>query len=105
MTSEAKVMGVSAVKSSTDEQMGVLLGMVEELRQEVRGLQSTVKSMQSAPKGLDYSRSTENPGGDCRGRVAPSGATSRGFREALGGCWECGCDRHLRRDCPYLQGN
>lgn len=20
-------------------------------------------------------------------------------------CWECGCDRHIRRNCPYLSGN
>lgn len=105
MFPEAKVMGVSVAKSSSDEQIGLLVGMVEELRQEVRSLQSTVKAMQSAPKGPTLPGPSENPEGGRRGSVAPSRAINREFRGAGGGCWECGCSRHLRRDCPYVQGN
>lgn len=106
VTPEARVRGVAAVtRAGSEEQMGVLLGVVEELRQEVRSLQSTVKTMQSAQKGQNPPNPTENPDGDRRGNVAPRAVTSRGFREVGGSCWECGCNRHLRRDCPYLQGN
>lgn len=77
--------------------MGVLLGVVAELRQEVRSLQSTVKNMQLTPTGQNPSKPTENLDGDCKGSGAPSGPTSLGVRGAGGGCWECGCNRHRRR--------
>lgn len=105
VTPEAKVMGVSVGKSSSEEQMGVLLGVVEGLRQDVASLQTTVKNMQLAPRAPKPFQPTEHPGGE-RGRsVPPSGATSQGYRDNGGGCWECGCTKHIRRNCPYLQGN
>ena len=106
VTPEAKVMGVSNVKSSSEEQMGILLGVVEGLRQDVACLQSAVKNMQLTPKAPHPVQSTD-PSGGARGRTSapPSGAVSQGYRDNGGGCWECGCTRHLRRNCPYLQGN
>lgn len=65
--------------------------MVEELVQEVRCLQSTVKNIQSA-KVTNPSKPTETP-------VAQSGAITGGFKGAGGGRWECGFNRHLRHDC------
>lgn len=80
MIPEAKVMGVSVAKSSSDEQIGLLVGMVEELRQEVRSLQYTVKAMQSAPQGQNLPGPTKNPKGGRRGSVAPSRAINRESR-------------------------
>lgn len=102
-TPESKVMGVSVVKSNSEEQMGMLIGMVEELRQEVRGLQSTVASMQLAQAPAVPLKPSEDPGRNKRGPLR--GPNKPRAQDAAGGCWECGCIRHRRRDCPYLQEN
>ena len=113
VTPEAKVMGVSHVKSSSEEQMGILLGVVEGLRQEVVSLQTAVNNMQLTPKAPNPGPYPEppvgarGPSGGARDRSSgpSSGAASQRYRDNGGGCWECGCNRHIRRDCPYLQGN
>ncbi|KAL2082815.1 hypothetical protein ACEWY4_022633 [Coilia grayii] len=87
-------------KSPSDKQMELLLGVVEGLRQEVNALQQTVTSLQpTITHGIRRDRDDERRRGrqGGPGRQAPVSA-----RDA---CWECGCTRHLRRDCPYLQGN
>lgn len=33
------------------------------------------------------------------------GNRRRSESEGPRACWECGCTRHLRRDCPYVSGN
>ena len=91
LTTDTQVRGV-VEKSSSEKQMELLLGVVEGLRQEVKVLQQTVQSSQAAtntgrsqgPRGWDSGRAYQG-----RGEV----------------CWECGCDRHIKKNCPYLPGN
>lgn len=90
---DAKVRGVLE-KSKSDERIEGLLVVVEGLRQEVKSLQTAIHTLQAAPKmTLANPPPTTAPG------------PSQGGRERNGSCWECGCNRHIRRDCPYLQGN
>lgn len=100
---ESRVRGVSVVKSSSDEQMGMLLGVVEELRQEVCSLQSSVKSLQLAQAPADHRKPIGDSVSNQRGPL--HSAKKYRPQDADGGCWECGCTRHRKRDCPYLQGN
>ncbi len=37
--------------------------------------------------------------------IISSGAVNRQIQPLRGGCWECGCNQHLSRDCLYVQGN
>lgn len=90
--SDSKVRGLSA-QNSSDNKVEVLLGIVEELRQEVKALQVTVKDMQ-----VKFMPATV--------RTTPMISSSEPqVRFRTEACWECGCTRHLRRNCPYLQGN
>ena len=97
LTSEAKVRGVSEQKSKSDEQMETLLGIVEGLRQEVKSLKTTVQTFQA------------NPSGSAKPAVVAEtsipAAFKRNSRDQGGGCWECNCIHHIRRDCPYLKPN
>ncbi|KAL7880306.1 hypothetical protein SRHO_G00025600, partial [Serrasalmus rhombeus] len=72
-----------------DSQMHTLLGVVEGLRQDVKTLQNTVKNLQSRVGESFESSKT----------IVGERAPERGV------CWECGCNRHIKRDCPYLKGN
>lgn len=82
--------------SSPDPQFHALLEVVEGLRQEVKALQVTVQNMQVAQRGVD-SRVIEGK------NLSRAGANVDKMAKRV--CWECGCNRHLRRDCPYVQGN
>lgn len=93
-TPEARVRGVSNT-TSNDVQMTVLLETVESLRQEVRALQVTVQNLKPQANNLPPVRAPHH---------SESQAPSRGPRGRGDVCWECGCDRHLRRECPYVQG-
>ena len=97
---DTKVRGV-VDKSTSDEKIESLLGVVEGLRQEVKSLQSTVQAMGNhsiAPKP------TPTVSVPFRGPTQVPSSFKRGAEQNKG-CWECGCTRHIRRDCPYLQGN
>lgn len=101
LASDAKVRGV-VEKSASDERIDTLLGVVESLRQEVKSLQTTVQAIADpnklactpTPIAAPFSHTVKAP-------VLPSKRDA----DRSGGCWECGCNRHIRRDCPYLQGN
>lgn len=86
-------------KSPSDKQMEQLLGVVEGLRQEVKTLQHTVTSLQPPAHMMRRDRDEERRRGRQGGLERSTPASARD------GCWECGCTRHLRRNCPYLQGN
>ena len=101
---DAKVRGVVEHKSKSDAKMEVMMGVVEELRQEVKSLSISVSSIQRSMKNSTSSQLSANPGRDSRDSGLPQGPVTQA-RGAGGGCWECGCTRHMRRDCPYLQGN
>lgn len=90
--SDSKVHDLSAQNSSYN-QVEVLLGIVEELRQEVKALQVTVKDMQV--KFMPVLVCTTP-------MISSSEPQVRSQTDAF---WECGCTRHLHRNCPYLQGN
>ncbi|KAL2087309.1 hypothetical protein ACEWY4_018368 [Coilia grayii] len=104
---DAKVRGVVVEhEPKSDEQMTVMLGMVEELRQEVKSLRITVNDMQRSIRNVNASAGqfSREPGfGPRNGASAPEPA--RRDSRAANACWECGCTRHIKRDCPYLQGN
>lgn len=102
---EAKVRGVVENKHKSDEQMEVLLGVVEELRQEVKSLRTTVSNIQANMKRQNPIRPPDLSGDSPQERMATQGPINRSSRTPGGGCWECGCSRHIRRDCPYLPGN
>lgn len=103
LISDAKVRGVIEHKSKSDEQMETLLGVVEELRQEVKSLRATVMNIQQSSKN---SVSGKHEGGSSRnGSSSLLPQASLNPTRGVGSCWECGCTRHLKRDCPYLQGN
>lgn len=95
IATDAKVRGVSDNKPD-DRQLAILLETVESLRQDVRALQVTVQNLTKAQT---------NNASPARG---PSYSESQGFNRGPRGrgdaCWECGCDRHLRKECPYAQG-
>ena len=96
---DAKVRGV-VDRSTSDEKIESLLGVVEGLRQEVKSLQSTVQAMGQPSKiGSTHTQAAPVPFGHSVQTPFKQGA------ERSRGCWECGCTRHIRRDCPYLQGN
>lgn len=100
---DAKVRGVVENKSKNDEQMQMMLGMVEELRQEVKSLRTTVSNIQQSMVNPTTSPFFREPVREPR-NSGSQGAVDRA-RGAGGGCWECGCTRHIKRDCPYSQGN
>lgn len=96
---DARVRGVVEI-SGQNKQMELLLGVVEGLRQEVKSLQSTVQSLQPAP--ADSSR-TQQPVASTS--VPRQNRWAQDRRERGEVCWECGCNRHIRRDCPYVKLN
>lgn len=105
LMSDAKVRGVVEHKPKSDEQMTVMLGMVEELRQEVKALRTTVSNMQHQQS---MKNASPGPFSTELGREPRDSALQGPMTRARGvggGCWECGCTRHIKRDCPYLQGN
>lgn len=95
ITSEARVRGVSNT-TSNDVQMTILLETVESLRQEVRALQVTVQNL-IKPQANNTSSFRAPQHAELQG-------PNRGPRGRGDVCWECGCDRHLRKECPYVQG-
>lgn len=101
---DAKVRGVIEHKSKSDEQMQMLLGVVEELRQEVKSLRTTVTNIQQSMKNP---APVKHDVGSSRGDLDSLLVQASLNPTRVGGvsCWECGCTRHLKRDCPYLQGN
>lgn len=102
LAQDAKVRGISEQKSKGDEQIETLLGVVEGLRQEVKSLQATVQVLKSNPVRPAPVTSTPLP------QPANTYGNTTAKRETMelgGRCWECGCNRHIRRNCPYLQGN
>lgn len=95
ITPDARVRGlhIPAAESKVDS----LTEVVDALRKEVQTLQKSVQQLCEAVPTL-LKNST----------VEPSTLSAVGKRQVQpvgGGCWECGCNRHIRRDCPYLQGN
>ena len=98
---DTKVRGV-VDKSTSDERMDSLLGVVEGLRQEVKSLQSTVQAM-SHPSKCDPTPTSSVSLPFVRPVQAPTPFKREAERNK--GCWECGCTRHIRRDCPYLKLN
>lgn len=102
---DARVRGVTENKSKTDERLESLLGVVEGLCQEVKTIQSSVQALQRASKTPASNVSPNIPGTSSAGSRVASSSMGRGVSKRAGVCWECGCDRHLRRDCPYIQGN
>lgn len=93
---DTQVRGVMETNPN-DKQMELLLGVVEGLRQEVKSLQNTTQSIQTSS-----GRATATL--ERTGAAAPRAQSSR-IPNRGEVCWECGCNRHLRRDCPYSQGN
>lgn len=91
---------VVAESFTDNKQMETLLGVVEGLRQEVKTLQQTVQSLQACVERPPSGRRNVAP--ETWGQIG--GAMDRSCRDQEA-CWECGCNRHLRRNCPYLQGN
>lgn len=94
----AQVCGVSGSGWDKD-QAKTLLGVVEGLRQEVQALRAEVRALKA---GGFLSQS----GGSAS--ISPLVVSSEPQVSARGErmvCWECGCDRHLRKDCPYVTGN
>ncbi|XDV37980.1 hypothetical protein PO909_007483 [Leuciscus waleckii] len=100
---DAKVRGVVENKSKSDEQMQMMLGIVEELRQEVKSLRTTVSNIQQSMANPTPTQFSREPVREPR-NSGSQGSVDRA-RGAGGGCWECGCTRHIKRDCPYSQGN
>lgn len=99
-TPDARVRGV-AEKSASDEQVDSLLKVVEGLRQEVKSLQTSVQALADPTKSAPVP-----PGlGPSPHSVQTRVSTPKYDVDRKGGCWECGCNRHIRRDCPYLQKN
>lgn len=96
ITTNAKICGV--LSSSPDPQMTILLQTVEGLRQEVKALKRTVDTLSASPSSNGPISAVRAP------RVGPQ-VSSRTPKERSEACWECGCNRHLRKDCPYLSGN
>ena len=94
--SDARVRGVGE-RHDGDGRIGALFTIVEDLRKEVESLRALIEPKKSAPVPPPV------PG------PPPLSATptvvSRREADPRGSCWECGCNRHLRRNCPYLQGN
>ena len=83
--------------SPSEDQMKVLLGVVEGLRQEVKALQGAVQASRPSP-------STHAQGTSLRHNTTQApGRLDQGRRGEV--CYECGCNRHFRRDCPYLATN
>lgn len=97
---DAKVRGV-VEKLARDERIDTLLGVVEGLRQEVKTLQTTVQALASPIKSVPIPTVSAPFSHSVKASILPSKRDA----ERGGGCWECGCNRHIRRDCPYLQGN
>uniref|UniRef100_A0A1A8RPN4 CCHC-type domain-containing protein n=1 Tax=Nothobranchius rachovii TaxID=451742 RepID=A0A1A8RPN4_9TELE len=96
--SDARVRGITE-KDADDESIASLVGVVESLRQEVKSLQNVVHTL-SVPAASGPHYDAQNTNLQPRQEYSQKKGNGR-----LGGCWECGCNRHLRRDCPYVQGN
>lgn len=102
---DARVREVTENKSKVDERLETLLGVVEGLCQEVKTIQSSVQALQRASKTPSPSVPPNAPGVSSVDSRAPFSKSMAQGVPKRGVCWECGCDRHLRRDCPYIQGN
>lgn len=94
ITSDARVreLHISAAESKVD----ALTEVVDALRNEVQTLKKSVQQLCEAVPTLR--NSSVEP-------LSLSGVGRRQGQPLGGGCWECGCNRHIRRDCPYVQGN
>lgn len=107
----AKVCGVvnENVGPARDGQIQALVGMVEGLRHEVKALQSTVKNLQdhvtmnssSLSPQFDYVINRRDP----KNLKSDSSRIDSQNRDRTEACWECGCTRHFKKDCPYVSGN
>lgn len=90
---DSKVRGLSVQNSYSDNKLEILLGIVEELCQEVKALQLAVNDMQAKNSPVSA------PATPLMSLSEPQVCLR------TNACWECDCTRHLRRNCPYLQGN
>lgn len=105
----AKVFGVvnENVGAAKEAQIQVLVTMVEGLRQEVKNLQTTVKILQDLT--LNTNRSSQQLDTVNRRDIRTSKMDSARMdfqnHDRSEACWECGCTRHFKKDCPYVSGN
>lgn len=106
----AKVCGVvnENVGPARDGQIQAVVGMLEGLRQEVKTLQSTVKMLQnqvtmnSSSLSSQFDHMNRRDTKNLKSDSLQLGPQNRDRTEA---CWECGCTRHFKKDCPYVPGN
>ena len=104
---ESKVMGVSGRPVAEKSQMGVLLGVVEGLRQEMKNLQATVSGMKNSQANTRQNLTQGNHPTLRSGQLNSPRTDfmqNRNSGERGEGCWECGCNRHIchLKNCPYL---
>jgi len=95
ITPDARVRGLHI--SATESKVDALTEVVDTLRNEVQMLQKSVQQLREAVPTLVRNHVVEPS--------VMSGVGKRPVQPLGGGCWECGCNRHIRRDCPYVQGN
>uniref|UniRef100_A0A8C6LYF6 Peptidase A2 domain-containing protein n=1 Tax=Nothobranchius furzeri TaxID=105023 RepID=A0A8C6LYF6_NOTFU len=98
--SDARVRGMTE-KDADEESITSLMGVVESLRQEAKSLQNVLHTL-SVPAASGPHHDAQNT------NLQPSREYSQKKGNGrLGGCWECCCNRHIRRDirrdCPYVQ--
>lgn len=96
---DTRVRGVVEIPGQ-DKQMELLLGVVEGLRQEVKSLQSTVQSLQSATASSARTQRQDASTSEHRPNRWTLDRRERGEV-----CWNCGCDRHIKKNCPYMKSN
>lgn len=72
--------------------------MSSNMQAELHKLQQEVCELQAMANRPNGGRGTRFP-------PANRGRGRRTFDTPARTCWECGCNRHLRRDCPYVQRN
>lgn len=103
----AKVRGVVEGPNKAVERFEALLGAVEGLRLEVKTIQAAVQELQWPPVVATpfYPFRPSRSSDASRGSVPSAASKHKVSSRQAGVCWECGCDRHLCRDCPYVQGN
>lgn len=98
------------VGPARDGQIQSLMGMVEGLRQEVKTLQSTVKILLDQVTGNSFAPLSHQTDYAINRREARTFKTDSARidsqnRDKTEACWECGCTRHFKKDCPYVSGN
>lgn len=96
--SDARIRGLQM--SVAESKVDALTGVVDALRNEVQTLQKSVQQLLEAVPSLKAAPPVSNVE-----QPIISSAGNRQVQPLGGGCWECGCNRHIRRDCPYVQGN